>query len=47
MTPRIVREPLTGSMWIAHRPSLVWLAWLPSLCVIAAFGLGYFVGKWV
>lgn len=44
MKPRIVLEPITGSRWVATRPALVWLAWLPSLAVLAAFGLGYFIG---
>ena len=47
MTPRLVVEPITQCWFMATRPGHVWLAWLPSLCVIAAFGLGYFVGKWV
>jgi hypothetical protein len=46
MKPRLVCEPITGLAWIATTRGSYWLAWLPLACVVAAFGLGYFVGRW-
>jgi hypothetical protein len=46
MKPRLVCEPITGLAWVATTRGSYWLAWLPVACVVAAFGLGYFVGRW-
>jgi hypothetical protein len=46
MKPRLVLEPITGNRWVATTVGAYLLAWLPVVCVVAAFGLGYFVGRW-
>lgn len=45
MKPRIVWEPITGLSWVAARRADYWLSWLPTISVIAAFGLGWFIGS--
>jgi hypothetical protein len=46
MSPRIVREPITGVRWVATSGGLVLLSWIPTICIIAAFGFGVFVGRY-
>ena len=45
MRPRLVTEHLTGLRWVATCRWSRWLAWVPSLAVVAAGVAGFVLGR--